>query len=107
MDGPKTAKRKRAPKKKVRVRPEGAVKPTPAPVSVSVQPEKVNMRCLLGGAIIKANGPVTGVEYEFPPGKPVPVDSRDIDGLLARRTNPKRCCGNRRSPEPQPVFGLA
>jgi len=105
MDGPKRTKRKRTTEeKKVRVRPDTVVKP--APVSVSPRLPKVNIQCLLGGAIIKDNGPETGVEYTFYPGKPTPVDSRDVDGLLARRTSRKRCCGNR-SPEPQQMYGLA
>ena len=72
-------------------------------------PTTIPLRCLIGsaGSTIKDRGPVTGQEYAFHPGKTTPVDVRDYEGLLARRTNPKRCCGNKSPASPQPLYGIA
>lgn len=96
MDGTKRTKRKRAVKAEVKM---SAPKAPP-------RPTMVGLHCLLGGAKIKDNGPITGQEYTFYPGEATPVDSRDVNGLLARRTSPKRCCGGR-SRQPQPMYGIA
>ena len=69
-------------------------------------PTMVPIRCLIGGGgTIKDKGPVTGQEYTFHPGQTTPVDIRDFEGLLARRTNPKRCCGGKSPAMPQPLYG--
>ena len=68
-------------------------------------PRMISMMYLLGGAgIVKDNGPVTGQEYIFIPGRATPVDERDYGGLLARRTRPRTCCGGRSLPAQQ-VYG--
>ena len=89
--------------RKVKVAPARVI-----PSFVSPVP-KVPLRCLIGGAgnIIKGNGPVTGQEYIFHPGQITYVDYRDQPGLLARRTNPKSCCGGQSPPTPQPMYGTA
>lgn len=72
-------------------------------------PTTIPLLCLIGGAgsIIKDNGPVTGQEYTFHPGQTTNVDVSDYEGLLARRTNPKRCCGGKSPAVPQPLYGTA
>jgi hypothetical protein len=70
-------------------------------------PTTIPLRLLIGGAIVKDTGPVTGKEYTFRPGQVTDVDMRDFEGLLARRTNPKRCCGGKSPPTPQPLYGAA
>ena len=90
--------------RKVKVAPARVVTPSYVPPI-----PKVPLRCLIGGAgnIIKDNGPVTGQEYVFRPGQVTYVDYRDQPGLLARRTNPKSCCGGQSPPTPQPIYGTA
>jgi hypothetical protein len=65
------------------------------------------LRCLIGGAgnIIKDAGPVTGQEYSFHAGQITLVDSRDYEGLLARHTSPKKCCGGKSPSRTQPLYG--
>lgn len=72
-------------------------------------PTTIPLRCLIGGAgsIIKDKGPVTGKGYTFHPGQTTDVDVSDYEGLLARRTNPKRCCGGKSPASPQPIYGIA
>ena len=76
---------------------------------VTFIPTTIPLRCLIGGAgsIVKDKGPVTGQTYEFHPGQTTDVDVRDYEGLLARRTNPKRCCGGKSPASPQPLYGIA
>lgn len=74
---------------------------------VTLTPSTIPLRLLVGAAIVKDNGPVTGQEYVFKPGEVTLVDVRDFEGLLARRTNPKRCCGGKSPAAPQPLYGAA
>jgi hypothetical protein len=74
---------------------------------VTIFPTTVPLRLLLGGAVVKDKGPVTGKEYTFRPGEVTYVDMRDFEGLLARRTSPKRCCGDKSPASPQPLYGAA
>lgn len=75
--------------------------------AVSGGPVMLPMRLLIGGATVKDNGPITGKEYTFQPGQITYVDQRDFEGLLARRTNPKRCCGGKSPAAAQPLYGVA
>ena len=75
---------------------------------VTLTPNTIPIRLLIGGAAtVKDRGPVTGIEYTFHPGEVTLVDLRDFEGLLARRTNPKRCCGGKSPAAPQPLYGAA
>lgn len=75
---------------------------------VTFIPTTIPIRLLLGGAgTVKDKGPVTGQSYTFHPGQTTPVDVRDYEGLLARRTHPKRCCGGKSPASPQPLYGIA
>ena len=95
MDGSKTTKRKHT-KRQV------------TPVTSVRTPVMMPLRYILGAAAnIKDTGPITGVEYTFHPGQITYVDARDYEGLLARRTNPKSCCGGQSPPAPQPMYGTA
>ena len=82
------------------------VRATPvAFLTASGSPIMVPLRCIIGGAgLIKSRGPVTGTKYEFRPGKVTLVDLRDKEGLLAKRTSPKQCCGGQSPPQPQPLY---
>jgi len=103
MEGSETTKRKYTKRQQVEPKVESKVESMPVRTSVTKP-----LRCLIGGAgNIKDNGPVTGVEYMFHPGQITYVDERDYSGLLARRTNPKSCCGGKSPPAPQPLYGVA
>ena len=107
MEGTERAKRKYV-KRQVKTEATKTVGKQATPVSTTMgTPVRRPLRCLLGGAAnIKDTGPVTGAEYTFHPGQVTYVDGRDYDGLLARRTNPKRCCGEKSPPAPQPLYGV-
>jgi len=71
------------------------------------EPRMVMMKYLLGAAgEVRDNGTVTGQEYKFHPGGVTPVDERDVEGLLARQTNPKKPCCGRKVAAPQQMYGV-
>jgi len=75
---------------------------------VTLTPTTIPMKLLIGAAgTVKDKGSVTGQRYAFHPGQVTYVDARDYEGLLARRTNPKRCCGGKSPAAPQPLYGPA
>jgi hypothetical protein len=75
---------------------------------VTLTPTTIPIKLLIGAAgTVKDKGPVTGQPYAFHPGEVTLVDVRDFECLLARRTNPKRCCGGKSPASPQPLYGIA
>lgn len=106
----KAIKREYPARETAEVTPE-TTKEKPKPVVVKAQtPTQAMkpMRLLIGGVgKSKVTGPVTGQAYIFRPGEVTYVDISDYDSLLARRTNPKRCCGGKSPAAPQQLYGPA
>lgn len=105
MEETKTTKRRRSRRKRTE-KVEKTVKRTVRVVTPPVAQMKLVQCLTCGRNRRKDNGPVTGREYKFRSGEATLVDERDYDGLLARQTNPKRCCGGR-SRQPQQMYGPA
>lgn len=104
MEGSKTTKRKYT-KRQVETGATETMEKRVMPMAISAMKP---LRCIIGGAAnIKDRGPFTGNGYTFHPGQITYVDERDYSGLLARRTNPKRCCGGKSPATPQPLYGVA
>jgi hypothetical protein len=104
VEKPKRIKRRRLPRKRIeKVEEKGKM------IMPEYKPVKVPIRCLYGGGgnEIRDNGPVTGIEYKFHPGEVTLVDERDVKGLLARKTNPKKPCCGRKVAAPLPLYGIA
>jgi len=105
VEKPKRIKRRRPAARRI----QKVVKETDKVITPEYKSVKVPLRCLYSGGagVMKDNGPVTGIEYEFHPGEVTPVDARDVKGLLARKTNPKKPCCGRKVAAPLPLYGIA
>lgn len=92
-------------------RRKAKVVPLPPKVESYVSPPIVRTRnivlLLAGAPNVKDRGPVTGIQYTFHPGETTPVDVRDYESLLARRTSPKSCCGGKSPPVSHKIYGIA